>query len=107
MCFRIAAAALHRFGDGCRCVALGSRIVGTFEQRVAQLLDDRLRDVVLHGEDVVQRAIVRLRPELVAVGHLHEAHRDAHPVARLSHAAFEQGPDVSARPTSAASAARP
>ena len=63
--------------------------VGLTEQRGAQLRHHRLCDVVLHREDVLQRPVVGLRPEVVAVRDLDELHRDPHPAARFAHAAFE------------------
>jgi hypothetical protein len=35
---------------------------------------DRLRDVVLHGEDIDEVAVVALRPEMRTVPRVHELH---------------------------------
>ena len=64
------------------------------QQGAAQFRHHRLRDVVLHREDVIQGPVVGLRPQVIAVGHLHQLHRDAHPVARLAYAAFQHRGDV-------------
>jgi len=68
--------------------------VAAAEQRATQLLHDRLSDVVLHREDVVQRAVVGLRPQRRALGDVDELHRDPHAVAGLAHAAVEHGRHV-------------
>jgi hypothetical protein len=55
----------------------------------AQFRHDRLRDVVLHGEDIVELAVVGFRPQVRVRGHLDQLRGDAHAVARLAHTAFE------------------
>jgi hypothetical protein len=58
-----------------------------------KLIDDRRRDIVLHGEDVGQLAIVTLGPQVKAVRHVDELCRDPNPVPGPSDAAFENGVD--------------
>lgn len=68
------------------CIGVG----GLAEKRGAQLLHHRLGDVVLHSEDVVERPVIRLRPELNAVRRLHQLDRDPHAVPRLAHAPVQE-----------------
>ena len=89
----VGGAALHRGSHLRRRVLLRLR-VGLTEERRAQLRHHRLRDVVLHREDVVECTVVGLRPQVIAVSYLDELHRDPHPAARLAHAAFEHRGDV-------------
>ena len=72
-----------------------------------QSLGDRLRNLILHVEDVFQLAVVALGPQLIAIGHLAQLHGDAHAIPRPPHAAFEHrrhvqlladGPKVSPLP---------
>ena len=56
--------------------------------------DDGLRDVVLDGEDVVERAVVALRPDLRVGGRLEQLRRDPHAIAGLAHAALEDVRDL-------------
>ena len=62
----------------------------------AHLVDDRPRNLVLNREHVVQVAVVALGPELVAVAHVGQLHRDAQAVAGLAHRAFENRRHVEA-----------
>ena len=64
------------------------------EQRLAQFHDDGLRDVVLHGEDVVEFAVVAVRPQVGVLRGVDELRRDPHALARLAHAACQQVDDV-------------
>ena len=56
--------------------------------------DHRLRDLVLHREDVGELAVVGLRPEVVAVGGADELGCDADLVAGLAHASLEDRRDI-------------
>jgi hypothetical protein len=56
-----------------------------------ELPRDRLGDLVLHREDILQLAIVPRGPEVVAVRHLDQLRGDPEPVPRLAHAALEDG----------------
>ncbi len=85
--FGVGTAAFHRRRDGRGHLVACFRVRGLAQQRRPQLLHHRLRDIVLHREDVLQRSIVGLRPELIPVCDLHQLHRDPHPVAGLAHAA--------------------
>ena len=60
------------------------------QQRRAELVGDLDRDLVLEGEDVGDRPVVAVGPELGAVAGLHEPGRDPDPVARPLDAALEQ-----------------
>src|SRR5262249_41394337 len=51
-------------------------------------------DLVLDGEDVRQLAVVRLRPEVVAVGDVDQLGADPQPVAGLADAALQDGADA-------------
>jgi hypothetical protein len=64
------------------------------EQLEAERRDHGFGDLVLHREHVGELAVVGLRPEVVAVGGIDEPGGDAHLVAGLAHAAFEQRSDV-------------
>ena len=54
-----------------------------------QSLGDRLRNLILHVEDVFQLTVVPLRPQLKAIGHVAQLHGDAHAIPGSPHAAFE------------------
>ena len=60
----------------------------------AQTVDDRLRDVLLDLEDVPELPVVVLGPELGAVRRADQVRRDAKALARLPHAAFQDGRDA-------------
>ena len=51
--------------------------------------DDRGRDLVLDGEDVLEVAVVALGPEVVVGLGVDQLHGDAHPLPDLAHAAFD------------------
>ena len=87
------AAARRRRDVGTR-LAARLRVGVPSQQRDAQLLHHGLRDVILYREDVVERSVVGLRPQVVAVGNLHELHRDANAIAGLAHASLQHGRDV-------------
>ena len=72
----------------------GARHRRRAEQGELQRLDHLARNVVLHDEDVVERAVIRLRPEVVAVRRLDQLRRDADLVAGLAHAALQDVRDV-------------
>ena len=67
---------------------------GLAQQPFAQLLHHRLRDVVLHGEDVVELAVVRLRPQRLVLRRLDELGGDAHALSSLAHAAGQHVGDL-------------
>jgi hypothetical protein len=76
-----------------RQVHVRRRRIGTrlrTEQLELQLLDDRGRNLRLDRKDVLELAIVRLRPQFVAVRGLDQIDDDAHAIALLAHAALEQ-----------------
>ena len=88
-------AGIEPAAPGCRLQGFpGARRATPGKQRDLQRRRDRPRDVVLHGEDVVERAIVGLRPEVVAVRQLGQLHPDAHAGAGLRDAPFEHRADV-------------
>ncbi len=60
--------------------------------------DDGSGDLVLNREDVLHLAVVALGPEVVPVGDVDQLRRHAQTVARLPHAAFEDGLDVQSLP---------
>ena len=64
------------------------------EQGQLQRLDHLACNVVLHGEDVVERAVVGLRPEVRTVGGPDELRGDPHLLAGLPHAALQDVRDV-------------
>ena len=59
------------------------------EQRDLELLDHVGRDLVLDREDVVELAVVGLRPQVRVGAGLDQLRRDPHRVARLAHRAFQ------------------
>ena len=59
------------------------------EQRDLELLDHVGRDLVLDREDVVELAVVGLRPQVRVGAGLDQLRRDPHRLARLAHRAFE------------------
>ena len=73
--------------------ALGAEIFGGVKLRLDRG-DDRLGDLVLHGEHVGEVAVVALGPEMAAGGDVVELRGDAHAVAALAHAAFEHVADA-------------
>ena len=66
------------------------------QQLDLELLHDRLRDLVLDGEDVGQIAVVAIGPEMRPVLRIDQLRVDADALARLSDAAFENVGDVEA-----------
>ena len=64
------------------------------DQVAAQRSDDRVGDFVLDREDVGQLAIVGLRPQVTVVHRVDQLRGDAHVVAGLAHAAFEDVVDL-------------
>ena len=59
------------------------------EQRDLELLDHVGRDLVLDREDVVELAVVGLRPQVRVGAGLDQLRRDPYRVARLAHRAFQ------------------
>src|SRR3954452_10044021 len=51
--------------------------------------DDALRDLILNGENIFERAIVPFRPDVVAIASINQLGRDTHATASLAHASFE------------------
>jgi hypothetical protein len=76
----------------------GQRIAFADSQLDPERLDDRPRDLLLHGEDVGQLAVIGLRPELVPILHTHELGRDPQAIAAPPHAALEHGADIQTPP---------
>ncbi len=73
--------------------ALGRLALCAFDFRALKLVrdraDDALGDPILKLEDVVERTLVALGPEMAAGRCIDELSGDAHAVRRLAHAAFE------------------
>ncbi len=67
-------------------LASGRHGAGTDSQRGLESGGDGIHDLVLHGEDVFEVAIVPLGPELAAVGRVDELAADADALARATHA---------------------
>ena len=65
-----------------------------FAEYHAKSFHDRLRDIVLNGEDVLHLAVVALRPQMITVGNVHELSGDAKAVAHLADAALENRRDL-------------
>ena len=74
-------------------LAPGPEILGGIELRLDRR-DHGLGDFVLHGEHVGEIAVVALRPEVTAGGDVDELGGDAHMVAVLAHAAFDDIADA-------------
>ena len=55
---------------------------------------DRARDLVLHLEDVGELVVVMVRPQLIAIGRVHQFHDHPHLVALAQGAAGEHALDV-------------
>ena len=49
--------------------------------KAAELRDNRLRNLVLHSEDIIEGALVALRPDVVAGRRVDELRGDAYPLA--------------------------
>ena len=67
-------------------------------QREPEGLHDRGCDLVLQREDVLQLAVVALRPEVVAVGGADQEGRDPQAAAGLPHAPLEDAIDPQLAP---------
>ena len=59
--------------------------------------DDRRGDLVLHREDIGESAVVAFGPDVAAGRQVVELRGDAHAVARLAHAAFQDIGDAELR----------
>ncbi len=70
-------------------LALGPLLGGIGGQRQVQLLGHRTRDRVLDQENVPERHVVGVRPDVQAMSRLDELHGDAHLVTRTSQGAFQ------------------
>ena len=69
------------------------KLLGGIELRLDRG-DDRLRDLVLHGEDIREAAVVALGPDVAAGGDIVELGGDAHMVAFLAHRALDDVADA-------------
>src|SRR5205814_6587535 len=73
--------------------AIGALAFGSFDLGVAQVWFDRAHDaerqLVLHLEDVIKRAIVTLGPYMGAAHGFDQLRRHAYAVTRLAQAAFK------------------
>ena len=74
--------------EAARRLVLRAKAFGGIEMRLDRG-DDRLGDLVLHGEDVRDAAVVALGPQMAAGGDVVELRGDAHLVAAAAHAAFD------------------
>jgi hypothetical protein len=86
----LASLQVQRVGLGVGRAHLRCRV----EQRHLKLLHHVGSDLVLDREDVVELAVVGLRPNVIASSGLDQLRRDPHRVARLAHRAFEHVRDV-------------
>src|SRR5262249_50557492 len=59
-----------------------------------QRRDDRLRDLVLQREDVLQLTVVALRPDMAVFNRIDQLRCDPHVPAGLAHAAFHDMSDL-------------
>ena len=67
----------------------GNYAIYSNQQLDPELRDHRARDLVLHGEDVVERAVVGLRPQVHVPADIDQLRRDPHLPAGGAHAAFQ------------------
>ena len=74
--------------EGARRLAVEKTGLGQQEARL-QRPDDALSHLVLDGEDVVEIAVVLVRPNVVAAFGVDELGGDSDAIARLAHAAFQ------------------
>jgi hypothetical protein len=72
-----------------RGLRFGGRQRLAAEQRHLERGDDMARDVVLDSEDVIERPVVGLGPQAIAVGRLDQLRGDTYLAARLAHTALE------------------
>ena len=75
-------------GEALRPLAAGQRDLGRADRR-AHGAGDALGDLVLEVEEVVDDAVVAVGPEMRAGNGVDELRGDAHPVAGLAQAPFE------------------
>src|SRR6185503_20397607 len=71
-------------GVGLDVVGSLAPLIGAGPESYLESLCDRLRDLVLHREDVAQLAIVGIGPELVAIGDGGELGRQSDPTSRTA-----------------------
>ena len=76
-----------------RRLALGALLRRRLDA-AAQRRDDGRRHLVLDGKDVLQLAVVALRPDMRLGLAVDELHGDAHAIRRLAHAAFDHVVDA-------------
>ena len=81
-------------GVGVARAALCDGLLLVRQQLESHRPDDRLRDLVLQGEDVVQVAVVALGPDVIAARAFDQLGGDAHALAGLAHAALEHMTDL-------------
>src|SRR6266536_1192603 len=74
-------------------LALGALDLRLFEPG-RDRADDALGHLVLELENVLERAVETVGPQMRPVCRIDELRRDAHPVGRLAHAAFEHVTDA-------------
>ena len=74
--------------EAARRLVLRAKTFGGIEMRLDRG-NDRLGDLVLHGEDVGDVAVVALGPQMAAGGDIVELRGNAHLVAAPAHAAFD------------------
>src|SRR6516164_6526499 len=81
-----------------RIEAPGGLALGALDFRLLELRRDRadhaLRHLVLELENVLERAVETVGPQMRPACRIDELRRDAHAVRRLAHAAFEHVPDA-------------
>ena len=63
-------------------------------ERQRQRADDAARDLVLNGENVVERPIEPLRPQVAPAGGVDQLRRHPDPLAGLANAAFKHVADA-------------
>ena len=80
-------------GLGAARAALPDRLFLAGQQLQLHRGDDRLRNLVLQREDVVEVAVVALRPQVAAGRAVDQLRGDAHALAGLAHAALEHVAD--------------
>ena len=74
---------------GSRSACACARSISACSQLRRDRADDACRHLVLQLEDVLERAVEAIGPEMCAGRRVDELAGDAHPVAGLAHAAFE------------------
>src|SRR5262249_1742892 len=92
-----------RVGEGAEIEVVGAEILGALPPGALDLgaanarlddPDDRRGDLVLEVEDVFHDAVVSVGPDMLAGLRIDELTGDAHAIAALAHAAFEDVADA-------------